>query len=242
MGESTTSIRINRTDTVISAGKLLDWFRRLATIPAVVFTWTLAPNTVPIMEIHFTVNMTTYPTAQRIPHRRRNARATHQILVAGVFMKVVFTIGIAKTVAQDPVMRISIFTRERDVRVTRRTTATAAYAAKRAIVDPFALGMNTYATVTKLRRLGSRVGIVILFTQHAQLMSVVRAIVILQRKHVYPNPLAWKTTWTVLRMVTVAATHVVNLRTLVKTPTKEVALPKLAMVNALMGFATRLHL
>lgn len=194
------------------------------------------------MEIHFTANMTTYPTAQRIHHRRHNARATHQILVAGAFMRVLFTIGIAKTVAQDPVMRISIFTQDRDVRVTPRTPATAAYARKRAIVDPFALGMIIYAIATKLLPLGSLVTIVILITQHARPMSVVRAIVILQRKHVYPNPLAWKTTWTVLRMVTVAATHVVNLPTLVKTPTKEVALPKLAMVNALMGFATRLHL
>lgn len=175
----------------------------------------LATNTVPTMEIHFTVNMTTYPTAQRIRHRRHNARATHQTLVAGAFMRVVFTIGIAKTVARDPFMRISIFTQDRDVRVTPRTPATAAYARKRAIVDPFALGMIIYATVTKPRRLGSRVGIVILFTQHARPMSVARAIVIQQQKHVYPNPLAWQTAWTVLRMVTVAATHVVNLRTLV---------------------------
>lgn len=149
---------------------------------------------------------------------------------------------ISPCAANPPATRISIFTQERDVRVTPRTTTTAARAPKRAIVDPFALGMIIYAAVTKLLLLGSRVAIVILITPHVRPMSVVRAIVILQRKHVYPNPLAWKTTWTVLRMVTVAATHVVNLRTLVKNPTKEVALPKLAMVNALMGFATRLHL
>ncbi|MGZ8842830.1 MAG: hypothetical protein ACXW18_04155 [Pyrinomonadaceae bacterium] len=157
-------------------------------------------------------------------------------------MRAVFTIGIAQTVAQAPVTRISIFTQERDVRVTPRTTTTAARARKRAIVDPFALGMIIYAIATKLLPLGSLVTIVILITQHARPMSVVRAIVILQRKHVYPNPLVRQTAWTVLGIVTVAATHVVNLRTLVKTPTKEVALPKLAMVNALMGFATRLHL